>query len=185
MKDSLWSIDLFRRGSVLLKSHWVLVLMDQFTHRLIGFGVHAGDVDGVALCRLFNRIISGRDPPPHLRSDHDPLFRYFRWQANLRILDIDPIKNVPDTPVSHPFVERLIGTVRREFVDQTLFWNAVDLEKKLGVFQEYYDHSRVHASLEGDTPEQVSGESETDLADLEHCRWQTRCHELVQFPVAA
>ena len=50
MKDSLWSVDMFRCESIRLESHWVLVVMDQFTRRLIGFGVHAGDVDGVALC---------------------------------------------------------------------------------------------------------------------------------------
>ena len=48
-KDSLWSIDLFRCESILLNTHWVLVVMDQFTRRIIGFGVPAGDVDGVAL----------------------------------------------------------------------------------------------------------------------------------------
>jgi hypothetical protein len=42
MKDSLWSVDLFRCESIRLKSHWVLVVMDQFTRRLTGFGVHAG-----------------------------------------------------------------------------------------------------------------------------------------------
>jgi putative transposase len=47
-KDSLWSIDRFRCESILLKSHWVLVVMDQFTRRIIGFGVHAVDVDGIA-----------------------------------------------------------------------------------------------------------------------------------------
>jgi len=59
-KDSLWSIDLFRCESILLNTHWVLVVMDQFTRRIIGFGVHAGDVDGVALCRIFNTTISTR-----------------------------------------------------------------------------------------------------------------------------
>jgi hypothetical protein len=53
-KDSLWSVDLFQCESILLKSHWILVVMDQFTRRIVGFGVHAGDVDGVALCRMFN-----------------------------------------------------------------------------------------------------------------------------------
>ncbi len=43
-KDSLWSIDLFRCESLILKSHWVLVVMDQFTHRIIGFGVQAGTI---------------------------------------------------------------------------------------------------------------------------------------------
>jgi hypothetical protein len=36
-KDSLWSLDLFRTESVLLQRHWVLVVMDQFSRRLIGF----------------------------------------------------------------------------------------------------------------------------------------------------
>ena len=48
-KDSLWSVDLFRCEPILLKSHWILVVMDQFTRRIVGFGVHAGDMDGVAL----------------------------------------------------------------------------------------------------------------------------------------
>jgi len=185
MKDSLWSIDLFRCESIRLKSHWVLVVMDQFTRRLIGFGVHAGDVDGIALCCMFNKIISGKEPPRYLSSDHDPLFEYHRWQANLRILDIDPIKTVPYTPISHPFVERLIGTIRREFLDQTLFWNAVDLQRKLDAFQHYYNHIRFHASLEGDTPAQVSGESKTRQANLERYRWKTHCRGLVQLPIAA
>jgi transposase InsO family protein len=135
MKDSLWSVDLFRCESIHMKSHWVLVVMDQFTRRLIGFGVHAGDVDGIALCRMFNRIISGKVPPRYLSTDNDPLFEYHRWQANLRILEIDRIRSIPFTPVSHPFVERLIGTIRRELLDHTLFWNAVDLQRKLEAFQ--------------------------------------------------
>ena len=108
-KDSLWSVDLFRCESILLKSHWVLVVMDQFTRRIIGFGIHAGAVDGISLCRIFKKIISTNGIPQRLSSDYDPLFRYHQWQANLRILDIEEIKSVPYTPTSHPFVERLIG----------------------------------------------------------------------------
>ena len=137
MKDSLWSVDLFRCESFLLKTHWVLLVMDQFTRRIIGFGVHAGDVDGVALCRMFNSAISTMGTPKYLSSDHDPLFTYHQWAANLRILDIDEVKSIPYTPSSHPFIERLIGTVRRDYLDQTLFWNAVDLERKLKNYQTY------------------------------------------------
>jgi len=49
-------------------------------------------------------------------TDHDPLFRFHRWLANLRVLEIEEIKSVPYAPASHPFVERLIGTVRREYL---------------------------------------------------------------------
>ena len=56
-KDSLWSrgagpVDLFRCESILLRSHWVMVVMDQYTRRIVGFAVHAGNVDGPALCRM-------------------------------------------------------------------------------------------------------------------------------------
>jgi hypothetical protein len=85
-KDSLWSIDLFRCESILLKSHWVLAVMDQFTRRIVGFGIYAGDFDGAALCRMFNTAISSRGSPKYLSSDNDPLFQYQQWQANLKIL---------------------------------------------------------------------------------------------------
>jgi hypothetical protein len=48
--DSLWSVDLFRCESILLRSYWVLVVMDQFTRRLVGIGVHGGAVTGADVC---------------------------------------------------------------------------------------------------------------------------------------
>jgi hypothetical protein len=40
-------------------------------------------------------------------------------KKNLRVLDIEEIESVPHVPMSHPFVERLIGSVRRELLDST------------------------------------------------------------------
>jgi len=60
--------DLFRCESAVLHTHGVLVVMDQWTRRIVGFGVHCGVVDGVALCQMFNRATA---------------------QANLRILDVN------------------------------------------------------------------------------------------------
>ena len=185
MKDSLWSVDLFRCESITLKSHWVLVVMDQFTRRLIGFGVQPEVVDGRALCQMFNTIIAGKEPPRHLSSDHDPLFTFHRWQANLRILEVKEIKSIPAVPLSHPFVERLIGTLRREFLDHLLFWNAGDLERKLEDFQHYYNPHRVHASLGGQTPAEVNAASTMKSAELDHFRWQKYCRGLVELPRAA
>ena len=184
MKDSLWSVDLFRCESITLKTHWVMVVMDQFTRRLIGFGVNAGDVDGIALCRMFNKAISGMGIPTYLSTDHDPLFEYHRWQANLRILDVEEIKTVPYTPVSHPFVERLIGTIRSEFLDHVLFWNTRDLDRKLDEFRDFYNGHRVHASLGGDTPMEFSGETVINITDLYQFRWDTYCRGLFQLPIA-
>jgi putative transposase len=184
-RDSLWSVDLFRCESIMLRSYWVLVVMDQFTRRLVGIGVHCGAVTGADLCRMFNAAIHGQGVPRHLSTDHDPLFEARRWRANLRILEIDEIKTVPHVPLSHPFVERLIGTMRREFLDQVLFWNGRDLERKLAEFQAYYNAARCHASLEGHTPLTFADGNTVAPVELNQVRWVSHCRDLVQLPVAA
>ena len=161
-----------------------MVVMDQFTRRIIGFAAHAGNPDGVAVCQTFNRIIAAVPLPRYLSSDHDPLFEYHRWRANLRVLDVRELKTVPYAPVSHPFVERLIGTIRREFLDHVLFWSLLDLERKLGEFQRYFNDARVHASL-GATPIEFAGKSTQTPAWLDDFRWQAHGRGLVELPIAA
>ncbi len=58
------------------------------------------------------------------------------------------IKTVPYVPLSQPFAERLIGTIRREYLDRNLFWSAIDLERKLLDFQNYYNAHRTHLRIE-------------------------------------
>src|SRR5271169_4480407 len=183
MKDSLWSMDLFRCESATLRTYWVLVVMDQYTRRIIGFGVHAGTVDGVGLCRMFNRAIRGqRWLPNYLSSDNDPLYRFHQWQANLRILEVTEIKTVPYVPLSHPFLEKLIGTIRREYLDHMLFWTTADLENKLLDFKTYFNNQRTHTAREGRTPDTSVSRP---IANLRSFRWQPHCRSLYQTPVAA
>ncbi len=152
-KDSLWSVDLFRCESLLLRSHSVLVVIDVFTRRIVGFGIGGEYIDGPAVCRMFNQAIAGHVPPARISTDHDPLFCFHRWLANLRILEVEEIKSVPYAPMSHPFIERLIGTIRREYLDHTFFWNSIDLRRKLENFRAHYGGARVHRSLNGTTRE--------------------------------
>jgi putative transposase len=101
-------------------------------------------------------------------------------------LEVTEIKTVPYVPISHPFVERLIGTVRRECLDRTLFWNKVDLEMKLFDFQHYYNHHRTHAGLDGRLPEpHVDGSGSTSPLDFDSYTWQSHCRGLFQTPIAA
>jgi transposase InsO family protein len=157
--------------------------MDQFTRRIIGFGVHAGMVDGVALCRMFQRAVRGHSLPKYLSSDHDPLYRFHQWQANLRVLEVVEIKTTPHVPLSHPFVERLIGTIRREYLDHTLFWTTADLETKLFEFQHYYNGHRTHSGLDGRLPE--SAVDDPVSIGFDSYLWRKHCRGLYQTPMAA
>ena len=182
-KDSLWSMDLFRCESAVLHTYWVLVVMDQWSRRIVGFGVHGGVVDGVALCRMFNHATASLCQPTS-SADHAPLYRFHQWQANLRILNIREIKTVPYVPRSHPVVERLIGTVRRECLDRMLFWTPADLERKLVEFQQYYNEHRTHAGRAG-RPPAPSQNTAGAWASLRAYRWQPHCRGLYHTPRAA
>ena len=181
-KDSLWSIDLFRCESLSLRTHRVLVVMDQFTRRIIGFGIHRGTVDGPSLIAMFQQAIQGQSLPKYLSTDNDPLYQFHQWQANLRVLEVVEIKTVPYVPLSHPFVERLVGTLRRECLDRTLFWTTADLEAKLREFQKYFNEHRAHAGLEGRLPDSGRPTSPISFASY---RWQKHCRGLYQTPIAA
>ena len=168
------------------RSHWVMVVMDQFTRRIVDFAVHPHAPDGPAICRMFNEAAAGmRHLPCHLSSDNDPLFRYHRWKANLKILEVSEVKTVPYVPLSHPFAERLIGTIRREYLDHVPFWNSVDLQRKLDDFKTYYNAYRVHHSLDGATPNSVTASRPKRNTARGEISWKSHCGGLFQLPATA
>jgi hypothetical protein len=81
-------------------------------------------------------------------------------------------------------VERLIGTLRREYLDWTLFWNREDLERELEHYRAYYNHHRCHTGLAGATPADRSGLPAPPIAKLESYTWQSHCHGLFHTPTA-
>ena len=71
-KDSLWSVDLFRCESILLRSYWVMLVMDVFTRRIVGFGVESGAIHGVSVCRMFNRARTRQHLPKRVSTRSRP-----------------------------------------------------------------------------------------------------------------
>jgi len=67
------------------------------------------------------------------------------------------------SPWQNPYVERMIGTLRRELLDHIIVLNQRHLERLLREFiQDYYHTARPHQGLGGETPAQetLSGEGE-------------------------
>src|SRR5207253_11244794 len=83
MRGCLWRSYFCRCESGALRTRWVLGVMDQYSRRIIGFGVHAAPVDGGALCQMFNRAIRGQcGMPKYLSSDNDRTHAYLTGRAN-------------------------------------------------------------------------------------------------------
>ena len=161
--------------------------MDQFSRRIIGFAVHSGHCDGIAYCRMLNEIISGKSLPKYLSSDNDPVFLFHRWKANLRILEIEEIKSVPGILTSHPFVERVIRSIKRECLDHTLFFNKHNLKNKLDRYQTYYNDNRAHSALSRKTPKEMTTipNSDKNIFSIENYQWTSHCGGLYKLPIAA
>ena len=94
-------------------------------------------------------------------------------------------KDWPYILLSHQFVERTIGTVCREYLDQVPFWSPRDLERKLMSFQDHYNKDHVHPGLDGASPDEHSEITDRKIARLHDYRWENRCRGLYQLPVAA
>jgi hypothetical protein len=81
-------------------------------------------------------------------------------------------------------VEWLIGTIRREYLDRTLFWTTADLENKLLDFTTYFNLHRSHTAREGGTPD-PDALLPSPVASLHSYGWQSHCRGLYHTSVAA
>src|SRR6516165_2388326 len=68
-------------------------------------------------------------------------------------LGIREVKTAPRSPWQNPYVERLIGTLRRECLDQMVVLNETHLRHLRRDYLTYYHRDRTHLSLEKDAPE--------------------------------
>jgi len=87
--------------------------------------------------------------------------------------------------MSHPFVERLIRICRNEVLDRIFFWNETDLQRKLDLFQHYFNEHRTHMGIGGKTPLQIAENNKANIINIKKYSWKSHCRGLFQLPIAA
>jgi transposase InsO family protein len=68
-------------------------------------------------------------------------------------MGIKQVLSTPQSPWQRAYVERVIGTIRRECQDHVIVFNDRCLHRHLGRFVDYCHKTRTHLSLERDSPE--------------------------------
>jgi transposase InsO family protein len=68
-------------------------------------------------------------------------------------LGIEEVLTAPRSPWQNPYVERLVGSIRRECLDHVVVLNERHLRRILTSYFAYYHRSRTHLSLGKDAPE--------------------------------
>ena len=67
-------------------------------------------------------------------------------------MDVEEVPTAPRSPWQNPFVERVIGSLRRECLDHIIVWNERSLLRSLKQYQAYYHEWRPYLSLDKDAP---------------------------------
>jgi transposase InsO family protein len=90
--------------------------------------------------------------PRFLLRDRDRIFGS-DFTQRVKELGIQELLGAPRAPQQRAYFERVIGTIRRECLDDVIVFNEASLCRHLKLFLEYDHQSRTHLSLEKDTPE--------------------------------
>jgi transposase InsO family protein len=89
--------------------------------------------------------------PRYLIRDRDTAYGVV-FRQRLRAMGIRDKPTAPRSPWQNPYVERLIGTIRRECLDHMIVFGEAHLRRILGRYAAYYNESRIHRSLDKDAP---------------------------------
>jgi putative transposase len=87
--------------------------------------------------------------PAYLLHDRDGAFAGI---ATVAVMQIQEVVTAPRSPWQNAYVERVIGSIRRECLDHVIVLNAAGLQGILTEYVRYYMRSRTHLGLDKDSP---------------------------------
>ena len=103
------------------------------------------------LARQITEAFPWATAPTYLVRDNDHAYGHV-FTSRLRAMGIRDRPISPGSPWQNPYVERLIGTVRRECLDRTLIFGEAHLRRVLSAYAIYYNDIRTHLALGKDAP---------------------------------
>ena len=91
-------------------------------------------------------------PPRYLLRDRDKIYGH-EFRRRIQSLGIEEVLSAPARPWQRAYVERIIGSIRRECLDHVIILGERHLRTVLNSYLDYYHHSRTHLGLSKDTPQ--------------------------------
>jgi putative transposase len=90
--------------------------------------------------------------PRYLLRDRDGSYgAHFR--NRVEAMGITEVITTPGSPWQNAYVERVIGSIRRECLDHIVIFNERHLRRVLSSYVDYYQRTRTHLSLDKDCPD--------------------------------
>src|SRR2546421_7046648 len=149
--QQLVSIDFFTVPTIRFQVLYVFLVLAHDRRRILHFNVTAhptADWTGQQLREAFPFA----QLPRYLLRDHDAIFGD-DFREHVRDMGICEVLSAPRSPWQRAYIERVIGSVRRECLDHMIVFHETSLRRTLTSYFDYYHRSRTHLSLGKDAPE--------------------------------
>ena len=148
---NLVSVDFFTVPTLRFQVLYVFLVLAHDRRRILHFGVTAHPTAEWTAQQL-REAFPWDTTPRYLLRDRDRIFGD-AFGKQVQDMGIEEVLSTPRSPWQRAYVERMIGTIRRECLDHVIVFNEASLNWYLKSFVTYYHRSRTHLSLGKDSPE--------------------------------
>jgi transposase InsO family protein len=144
------SIDFFTVPTIRFQVLYVFLVLAHDRRRIVHFNVTAHPTAEWTAQQL-REAFPFEEVPKYLLRDRDRIFGV-DFTKQVEDLGIEEVLSAPRSPWQRAYIERVIGSIRRECLDHVIVFHEESLYRHVKAFVEYYHQSRTHLSLEKDTP---------------------------------
>jgi transposase InsO family protein len=148
---SMVSVDFFTVPTIRFQVLYVFLVLAHDRRRILHFAVTAHPTAEWSIQQL-REAFPWDSAPQYLMRDRDRIFGK-EFVDQVKAMGIKQVLSAPRSPWQRAYVERVIGTIRRECLDHVVVFNERSLYRHVRDFVGYYHRTRTHLGLQKDTPE--------------------------------
>jgi putative transposase len=145
------SVDFLTVPTLRFQVLYVLLVLSHARRKVLHFNVTAFP-SALWTAQQLREAFAFTTPPKYLLRDRDGIYG-LEFQHVAQALEVEQLRIAPRSPWQSPYVERLIGSLRRDCLDHVIVLNQAHLHRVLQSYFLYYHHCRTHLSLDKDAPE--------------------------------
>jgi putative transposase len=149
--SQLASVDFFTVHTVWFEILFVFIVLAHDRRRVVHFNVTAHPTAGWTAQQMLEAFPFDT-APKYLLRDRDGIYGH-EFRNQVEVMNITEVLSAPRSPWQRAYVERLIGSVRRECLDHVIIFDEDSLRRTLHSYFSYYHRSRLHLSLDKDSPD--------------------------------
>jgi transposase InsO family protein len=149
--EGIAAIDMFVVASASFRLLYVMIFLAHDHWKIMRTAVTEHPTAGW-LSRQITEAFPWETAPRYLLRDRDASFGS-DFRSRVEAMGITEVITAPRSPWQNAYVERVIGSIRREYLDHVLIFNERHLRRVLSSYVDYYHRIRMHLSLDKDCPD--------------------------------